>query len=390
MRILHILGTMRADSGGPAEVARMMVEFAPPGVHSEIVTCDHPGEPDLATLPCPTHALGHYRPGFFYSRALVPWLRANRHRFDGVIVHGLWTYPGIAAWRAFASGTASQRVPYVVFAHGMLDPYFKHAFPLKHLKKWPFWLALQYWILRSARRVLFTTAAERDLARQSFSIARWHPMVVAIGADPLTPTAAAREAFLVQCPTVRGRRFLLFLGRIDPKKGCDLLIQAFGDRSFTDTDVHLVMAGPDPNRWRPELTAMAQQTGVADRVHWPGMVTGIAKAGSFDLCEAFILPSHQENFGIAVVEALSVGRPVLLSDKINIAPEIAADGCGLVETDTLAGTVSLLLRWAGLSAEQRAAMGKQARLSFNARYDMRHNTAEILHAFHRPIPAEAR
>ncbi|HEY5329563.1 MAG TPA: glycosyltransferase [Acidobacteriaceae bacterium] len=368
---------MSAESGGPAEVARMLVEFAPPHVTSEIATCDFPEEPALATLPCPVHALGRTRPGFSYSATLVPWLRANRARFDGVIVHGLWTYPSLAAWRALRNHT-----PYVVFTHGMLDPWFKRAYPFKHLKKWLYWLAAQYWILRSAHRVLFTTETERNLARQSFWLSHWTPVVVPLGVEPAKPpTEAAHEAFYNLCPAVRNRRFLLFLGRIDPKKGCDLLVQAFADLLFTDDDLHLVMAGPDPNRWTPKLKALAEQNPVADRIHWPGMVTGIAKAAAFDLCEAFILPSHQENFGLAVVEALAAGRPVLISDKVNISPEIAADKCGLVESDTLEGTVSLLVGWDTLSPEQRAAMGQQAVRTFATRYDMRTNAAATFRVF---------
>jgi glycosyltransferase involved in cell wall biosynthesis len=377
MRILHIVGTMSAESGGPAEVARMLVEFAPPNVISEIVTCDFATEPALATLTCPVHALGNSRAGFFYSAALIPWLRANRGRFDGVIVHGLWTYPSLAAWRSLAGHT-----PYIVFAHGMLDPWFKRAYPLKHLKKWVYWVAAQHWVLRRAHRVLFTTETERDLARGSFWLSHWRPVVVPLGVEPAQPPGeAAHEAFYQLCPEVRGHRFLLFLGRIDPKKGCDLLVQAFGDPLLTDDDLHLVMAGPDPNHWSPELITMAERYHVSDRIHWPGMVKGIAKAAAFDLCEAFILPSHQENFGLAVVEALAAGRPVLISDKVNIAPEIAADQCGLVENDDLTGTVSLLVEWAALSHDQRANMGQQALTTFATRYDMRTNASATFRVF---------
>ena len=377
MRILHIVGTMSAESGGPAEVARMLVEFAPPHVTSEIVTCDFPTEPALATLSCPVHALGHTRPGFSYSRNLVPWLRANRARFDGVIVHGLWTYPSLAAWRALRGHT-----PYVVFTHGMLDPWFKRAYPLKHVKKWAYWLVAQYWILRRAHRVLFTTETERDLARQSFWLSHWTPFVVPLGVEPAQPpTEAAHEAFYNLCPEVRDRRFLLFLGRIDPKKGCDLLVQALADPLLMDDDLHLVMAGPDLNHWTPKLITMAEQYHVSNRIHWPGMVKGIAKAAAFDLCEAFVLPSHQENFGLAVVEALAAGRPVLISDKVNIAPEIAADRCGIVENDDLMGTVSLLVEWEELSPDQRATMGQQALTTFATRYDMRTNAAATFRVF---------
>ena len=376
MRILHIVGTMSAESGGPAEVARMLVEFAPPHVTSEIVTCDHPGEPALATLSCPVHALGNTRPGFFYSRRLIPWLRANRARFDGVIVHGLWTYPSLAAWRALAGHT-----PYIVFAHGMLDPWFKRAYPLKHAKKWGYWLVAQYWILRRASRVLFTTETERDLARQSFWLSRWEPMVVALGTTPPpADTASLLSAFHTRCPGLDGKRFLLFLGRIDRKKGCDLLVEAFALLT-TDTDLHLIMAGPDPHNWAAEL--QPQSLDIAARIHWPGMLYGDAKWGALAACEAFILISHQENFGIAVAEALATGRPVLISDQVNIAPDITADNCGLVQPDTPEGAHHLLHDWLALSEKDRETMRANALTTFATRYDMRTNAAATFRVFER-------
>jgi glycosyltransferase involved in cell wall biosynthesis len=142
-----------------------------------------------------------------------------------------------------------------------------------------------------------------------------------------------------------------------------------------------VMAGPAAWRWRDELQLITEKAGVSDRVHWVGMLLGDAKWGAFAACDAFILPSHQENFGIAVAEALACGRPVLISDQINIAPEIAADGCGLVEPDTVAGTIRLLERWLALSLEHRKQMGDQALATFAIRYDMRRNSALILRTF---------
>jgi glycosyltransferase involved in cell wall biosynthesis len=111
------------------------------------------------------------------------------------------------------------------------------------------------------------------------------------------------------------------------------------------------------------------------------MLQGDAKWGAFYACEAFVLPSHQENFGVAVAEALACGRPVLLSDKVNIAAEIACDGAGIMEVDTAAGVERLLARWINLPAEERAAMSKRARECFRARYDMRENAKTIARIF---------
>jgi len=116
-------------------------------------------------------------------------------------------------------------------------------------------------------------------------------------------------------------------------------------------------------------------------VHWPGMLTGDAKWGAFFASEVFILPSHQENFGIAVAEALSCRRAVLLSDKVNIAPEIAQDGAALMQPDTEEGTENLVRGWMEMSPAQRGIMDAQAEKTFNERYDMRKNAVTIIQLF---------
>ena len=102
------------------------------------------------------------------------------------------------------------------------------------------------------------------------------------------------------------------------------------------------------------------------------MLQGDAKWGAFYAAEVFALPSHQENFGIAVAEALACGTPVLISNKVNIWREIAEDGVGLVEEDDLAGTTRLLERWRALSTEERMEMAAKGKPSFERRYNVRH------------------
>jgi glycosyltransferase involved in cell wall biosynthesis len=376
MRILHIISRMDPVGGGPQEVVRLLLRHAPEGYDQEVVTLDDPSAPFLQNETATVHALGGSGKAFAAPH-LTQWLRMNRNRFDGVMLHGLWEYASLAVLRAVAGHR-----PYVVFAHGMLDPYFKRAAPLKHLKKWLYWLPVQYWTLRRARRVLFTTAAERDLATQSFWLHRWRPMVVAIGAEaPPTDLNACAEAFFDLYPAVKGKGFLLFLGRIDAKKGCDLLLEAFRIAAEREPQLHIVLAGPDPDNWGMDLQRRAIKTNFADRIHFPGMLTGDAKWGAFAASEAFVLPSHQENFGIAIVEALACGKPVLITRPVNIAAGLEADGSALVEDDTLQGTRNLLTRWLALTPEQRANMASAARKSFATRYDMRMNARAILRCF---------
>lgn len=376
-RLLHIVNSIDPAAGGPTECIRVMLTSSTDICEGEVVSLDPPDAPFLHAFPFPVHALGGGDRPLGYNPALVEWLKQNRARFDGFVVNGLWRYIGFATRKALLG-----HKPYFVFTHGMLDPYFKHAFPLKHLKKWPYWLLSEYRVLRDADRVLFTTSEEERLAAQSFALHRWKAAVVPFGASP--PPAdetTLRDAFASSHPDLVQKRFLLFLGRIHHKKGCDLLIQSFIKHASSDSGLHLVIAGPDQQNWQSTLQAEVVAAGLGDRVHWPGMLHGQVKWGAFYASEAFVLPSHQENFGIAVAEALACGRAVLLSDKVNIAPELAHQGCGLIADDTQAGTDSLLSRWIALSPKDRGLMQERALVSFQARYDLRQTTPAIVDLF---------
>jgi len=285
-----------------------------------------------------------------------------------VVINGLWQYHSLGVWRAMRQ----LKQPYLVFTHGMLDPWFKHTYPLKHLKKWLYWPWAEYRVLRDASAVLFTCEEERLLARESFWLYRAQEQVICYGTrTPPADGTPLAQRFLDDHPALKGKRLLLFLSRIQEKKGCDLLIDAFADviaQPGQDERLHLVMAGPDQTGWVAALQAQAQQRGVAHRIHWPGMLQGDAKWGAFHASEAFVLPSHQENFGIAVAEALGCGVPVLISDKVNIWREIEAAGAGLVAPDTLAGTRSLLAQWSAMAKHERLLMTDQALDLFSARY----------------------
>jgi glycosyltransferase involved in cell wall biosynthesis len=302
---------------------------------------------------------------YSYCPRLIPWLLEHAHEYDAVIVNGLWQYHGLATRRAM------RRLgrPYYVFTHGMLDPWFKRTYPLKHLKKWLYWPWAEYRVLRDAAAVLFTCQEERLLARQSFWLYRVNEEVVSLGTGlPPTDSRRLREAFVSALPQLRGKRLVLFLGRIHEKKGCDLLVKAFASVAAAVPELHLVMAGPDQTGLVPKLQALALAAGVADRICWVGMLQSEMKWGAFYAAEVFALPSHQENFGIAVAESLGCGLPVLISDKVNIWREIEADGAGIVGPDTLKGTEQGLRHWLGLTDEERARFQERALASFNRRF----------------------
>lgn len=344
----------------------------------EIVTLDAPGSPWSRECVCAVHCVGPGWLKYAYAPAFIPWLRRNCTRFDAVVVNGIWQYHSYATWRALRA-TA---VPYYVFTHGMLDPWFKSQYPLKHVKKLLYWPWADYQVLRDARAVLFTSEEERLLARQSFSLYRATEIVVNYGTLGLTgDPVSQRELFLGRFPQLRGKRVFLFLGRIHPKKGCDLLIEAFAPMLRVDPALRLVIAGPDGTGMQVQLTRLAERLGVAQSLTWAGMLRDDLKAGAFHVAEAFVLPSHQENFGIAVAEALSCQLPVLISNKVNIWREIVTDRAGLVAHDTLQGTREMLQRWLALGEDERKAMASNAGRCFRERFHIDTSAVNILLLF---------
>ncbi len=335
------------------------------GHQVEIATVDDPAAACGADLACPVHELGPARFGdYSYSPSLLPWLRDNLGRFDAVVVNGLWQHHGAAV----RSSALAAGVPYFVFPHGMLDPWFRRSSPAKHLKKQLYWWLVEQRVLRDACAVLFTCEEERLLARDTFAPYSVREAVVSYGtAGPEDDIARCREAFLLQFPALRDQRFLLFMGRLHPKKGVDLLLRAMARWQAANSPIPLVIAGPDNDGELARLRALAQQLGVQG-VTWTGILTGEIKWGAMHAAEALVLPSHQENFGIVVAEALACGVPALISNKVNIWREIEQDGAGLVAEDTEDGTFQLLQAWANLDAPARRLVAHNARRTFETRF----------------------
>ena len=366
-KILRVISSVNPHGGGPIEgIKQLYLPMREVNFELEIACCDKPNSSWLSDDGLPLiHALGPSVTSYSYTPNLLRWVRENMHRFDAVIVHGLWQYHGFAVRKALKGSD----IPYFVFTHGMLDPWFRHKYPLKHLKKWLYWLLIEYHILRDAKAVIFTSEEERRLARKSFWLYRCNEEVTPYGTSkPPSNSTELSENFLSDHSELRGKRLLLFLGRLHEKKGCDILIDAFARVANNNLDLHLVMAGPDQNGLRAKLELQSARLGISNRITWVGMLKGDKKWGAYYASDVFCLPSHQENFGIVVAEALACGKPVIISDKVNIWREIEIDGAGIIHDDTLDGTFGALKKWLTLSTEVKLRMQQAAHQCFDKRF----------------------
>ena len=369
MKILHVISSVNLAGGGPIEATNQFsITMTARGHHSEIASLDSPEAAFLKESPLPVHALGPGHSKYCFSPRLVPWLIANRGNYDVVVVHGIWQFHSFGVWRALRnSGT-----PYVVYTHGMLDPWFKRQYPLKHVKKWMFWPWSDYRVLRDAQGVLFTCEEECLLARSSFWLYRCNEKIVSYGIPgPKANLESDLLEFYNRYPELKGKKLALFISRIHPKKACDLVIEAFARVLARRSDWHLVIAGPDQVGLQKDLNHSATQLGIASRITWTGMISNNLKWGTIRAAEVLVLPSHQENFGIVVAESLASRVPVLISNKVNIWREVEADGAGIVSEDTLEGACALLQSYLDMPAEKKVAMRQAARDCFEKRFEIK-------------------
>jgi glycosyltransferase involved in cell wall biosynthesis len=318
-------------------------------------------------------------------------------------VHGLWLYQSYAVSKALQQYKQKQlnsSAPLLfVMPHGMLDPYFQKASSrkLKAIRNWMYWKLIEAKVVNEADGILFTCKAELELARKSFR--PYHPKrKINVGYGILAPPLfkpSMKKAFYENCPDLDQQPFILFLSRIHKKKGIDLLLKAYAllvqkieklnkqvesnknsskGKAITGSNNRqvpkLVIAGPglDTHYGVKLQQTVATSKELKETVHFLGMLSGEAKWGAFYACEAFVLPSHQENFGIAVVEALACAKPVLISNQVNIWREIEAAECGLVADDTLKGTVQLLEGWFNLEQEDKGTMSKKALITYEKQF----------------------
>jgi glycosyltransferase involved in cell wall biosynthesis len=397
MKVLHVIGSMNPIYGGVAEgIRNSMPEIEKYNIYKEVVTLDSLEDEYLGTDNFIIHALGPCVTQWQYSRKLLPWLKSNFHRFDVIIVNGLWLYQGYAVLKCLKYLTRnvlrnsdhSISIPKVyIMPHGMLDPYFQKAShrKLKAIRNWLYWKLIEGKLINTVHGLLFTCETEKHLARKTFS--PYHPKreyTVGYGIkDPPGNDKKFLKEFIRVCPDLINQSYFLFLSRIHEKKGIDLLIKAYNKlyEDFNFNMPKLVIAGPGLELlFGKKMIQLVQALKLKEQIYFPGMLTGASKWGAFYNCDAFILPSHQENFGIAVVEALACNKPVLISNQVNIWKEIELEGAGIVSEDSLTGTISLLENWLKLHDFEKKKMSLKARNVFEKYFTISAATKKIITA----------
>lgn len=379
MRVLHVVPQLSARIGGPAvSVVESSLALRALGIETAIISTDMTaaisskaqGRAMMRDLPAGAETLDVrlYRAMAPRRWAFAPsmWraLDAAVPQFDVVHIHMLFTFPQMAAYLA----ARRHGVPYVVSPCGALDPHLRsRSRAIKAITD----AAWQRSMLDNAAALHFKTEEEAALVAP---LGYRAPAVVApngidwasFRALPDAATAAfRRQHALGDAPVV------LHLGRLSHKKGLDVLIDAFARVRLTLRPAHpeamLVLAGPDDEGLTKALRAQASRLGVRDAVKFTGMLDGDAKRAALAAATVFALPSHTENFGVAVVEAMAAGLPAVFTPEVNLARAAAAEGAAIVRersADAFAAEIAALLG----DPVHRETVGERAR-EFARRYD---------------------
>jgi glycosyltransferase involved in cell wall biosynthesis len=339
MRILHVIASLAPRYGGPSKVLPEMCRaLAARGHDVEVFTTNIDGPSTLPVRVGVPQALGgatvtyfaaHWPRSYKASLGLARALHDRVDSFDVVHIHSLYLFHTAAT----SLCARRRQVPYVIRPHGTLDPYHR----ARHRgRKAVQELLVERRNLDRAAGIHCTSLAEKSAIEPLRFRAPCFVVPLGVEVAEPEPTAASEEPAETALVT--------FLGRLTPKKGIDILLEAFAQIGSSRPDAHLVIAGPDDEGLGRRLHERARRLGLQSQVSLPGAVTGRAKDDLLRRSSVVVLPSRDENFGVSVVEAMAAGVPVVITSGVAIHHEVAEAGAGLVVSRTPASVAGAVLR----------------------------------------------
>jgi len=362
VKVLHVIPSVSEKHGGPSYALVLLAKASQQqAVEVTVATSDDDGSRARLNVPLgrPVERDGVIH--FFFRRDLLPykisfaltrWLNRYLADFDIVHIHALFSFSSLAAARA----ARKRGVPYIVRPLGVLNRWgIENRRPL--LKRLSLRL-IELPILRRAAAIHFTSESERrEAANISRDVAVLPSFVVPI---PVEQKNNGLAEFVQKFPSIAGKKLILFLSRIDQKKGIDLLLNAFAIVKRGEPNALLVISGNGESRYIDSLRAQAAELDISSDVLWTGFLDPADKASAYAAASVFVLPSRSENFGIAAAEALAAGVPCVLSDQVALSDYLQNNDSALIapcDSSAIANALCELLS----KPEMRARLAKRGR-----------------------------
>jgi glycosyltransferase involved in cell wall biosynthesis len=312
MRVLHVTGALDFSAGGPIRfIYDLAEECVRRGWPTDVIGY---GQKENFRIPgARVQSFDDRRLfGFHYSADLTRWSRNHVAGYDVVLIHGLWQYPMISV----AKECLAHGVPYVVVPHGMLEPWpISGQGRKKWIKKWLGWHMFQGEVIKNAAQVIFTTAREQARALGMFGGVSCRSSVLPYSINTVSLRRVGFETPRENIAT--------FLGRLHPKKNVELLLRAWASADIPPS-WHLVVAGPSENNYLQVLEGLAARLRIQGRVKFTGMQGSKERDELLSRSKWFLLPSMQDNFAIAALEAATLGCGLALSTEVYFGDSLHA------------------------------------------------------------------
>lgn len=268
-----------------------------------------------------------------FSPKLFCALAATVQDYDLVHITAVWNFPVWAA--SFACHKAG--VPYIISPRGTIYP---ETIALKSAsaKKLYYSLIAEKCLTRAAA-IHYTAQDEQDKVTNYLKL-KVPSFIIPNGINLSSyDELDSLPAFNSLYSQLNNQPYLLFLGRISAKKGIDILIRAYKNIVAKYPDYYLVIVGPNEEGYQETIENLVREHNLTNRIIFTGMLEGDKKLAAYRDASAFILPSHSENFGMSVVEAMACGTPVIISDKVGISSHILSKKAGIITTTDTASVV---------------------------------------------------
>ena len=359
--VLHVIPSVSPARGGPSRMIQVMTEaLAERGCRTHVATTNDDGPDCVVDIPVGKPINRNGVTYFYFRRStrrytvslgLSNWLRRNVRAYTLVHIHSVFSFPSTAAmyW------ARKMHVPYIVRPLGGLTRWsVEHRRPL--LKRVSL-AAIERPALARAALLHFTSALEMQEGESCGVVGHGHIIPNGIPIQPCDESIAG--AFRSSYGISPGATVVLFLSRLDAKKGLDLLIPAFAEARKTTGDLVLAIVGEGSPGLVERVRRLAEEECVQDFIVWTGFLEGAAKASAVTDSDIFILPSYSENFGVAVLEAMAAGRAVIVSDKVALASDIQRRGAGIVTRCSVSEVADAIVALAA-DAALRRELGERA------------------------------
>jgi len=334
MKILHVIATLSPRSGGPSRGLNELTRYqALAGLDVTVFSTNKDNPEGVIDVPVNVPVLKNGVWFYYFSVQFSPLLVSlpmafelvrSLKNFDLVHIHGLYRFPTTLA--AYLS--RKYRIPYVIQPHGSLAPFLYKRSSRNILAKRIYERMFDLPNLNAASAIHFTTPEEK--VKTAFLNLKPPGIIVSNGIDWTRFESLPSKGNMRRKLGLGDAPMILFLGRINFKKGFDLLVEAFAKVAAHRNDAVLVIAGPDNEGYAKVVREHIERRELATNVHWPGMLHGREVLEAYVDADVFVLPSYSENFGIAVAEAMACGLPVVISDQVDIWPEVSGAGSGYV------------------------------------------------------------